>query len=159
MATTTDRDRLKSVIATSDPAAVHDLLALGAKVAIATESEPELLALVKDGGIAEPTLDLAVRINSPQGEAAVSTREPNEDQRRRIEEAEANFADSDFVLEEWRVIDGAEFADIQEPPLGHLYVEFRYRDPNLAEDLHHRPGREVHVYGPDGEVLDCHDFG
>jgi len=91
---------------------------------------------------------------------ANNLREPNEAQRRRINEAAANFADSDFVLEEWRVIDGGEFLfDGQEPLADHLYVEFRYRDPDLAEDLQDRPGREVHVYGPAGEVLDCHDFG
>lgn len=159
MTPTTDRDRLNVLAATADPVAVRELLTLGAKVAVATEMEPELLTLVEDGGIAETTLDLAARISAPQRSTATTVREPNEAQRTRIDEANANFAESDFVLEGWRVIDGAEFLDGQEPSADHLYVEFRYRDPNLAEDLQNRPGREVHVYGPAGEVLDCHDFG
>lgn len=159
MTPTTDRDRLNVLAATADPVAVRELLTLGAKVAVATEMEPELLTLVEDGGVAETTLDLAARINSPQRPTATSRREPNPAQRKMIDESVAAFADSDFVFEEWRVIDGAEFLDGQEPPPDHLYVEFRYLDPNLAEDLHDRPGREVHVYGPAGEVLDCHDFG
>lgn len=159
MSATTDRDRLNIIAATADPVAVRELMTLGAKVALATELEPELLALVEQRAVGEKTLDLAARINSPQRSAALATREPNEAQRRRIEEAVAAFADSDFILEEWSVIDGTEVLDGQEPPAEHLYVEFRYRDPNLAEHLQQRPGREVHVYGPAGEILDCQDFG
>ena len=88
------------------------------------------------------------------------TREPNPSQRKEIEKSVANFADSDFVLREWRVTNGANFLDGVEPPKEHLYVEFLYLDPNLGdEDGQHQPGLEVHVYGPAGEVIDCHDFG
>lgn len=160
MTVTKERHRLNVLAATADPVAVHELLNLGATVAVATEMEPELLGLVEEMGVADSTLDLAAKISARQWSTPKTTvREPNEAQRTRIDEAKANFAESDFVLEEWRVIDGAEFLDGQEPPADHLYVEFRYRDPNLAEDLQDRPGREVHVYGPAGEVLDCHDFG
>lgn len=158
MSLTKDRDRLKVLAATADPAAVHELLTLGAMAAVATEMEPEMLGLVEELGLGDSTLDLAARISARQW-SPPTAREPNEAQRTRIDEAKANFDESDFALEEWRVIDGAEFLDGQEPPADHLYVEFRYRDPNLAEDLRDRPGREVHVYGPAGEVLDCHDFG
>lgn len=90
------------------------------------------------------------------GDHPRAERSPADEDRR---EAVASFADSDFDFEEWRVVDGPQFSDIQEPPLGHLYVEFRYRAPDSPDGERHRPGREVHVYGPDGEVLDCHDFG
>lgn len=160
MSLTKERDCLKVLAAKADPVAVHELLTLGAMVAVATEEEPEMLGLVEEMGIADSTLDLAARISSRQWSTTPTTiREPNEAQRTRIDEAKASFAESDFVLDEWRVIDGTEFLDGREAPADHLYVDFRYRDPNLAEDLPHRPGREVHVYGPGGEVLDCHDFG
>lgn len=74
-----------------DPVAVRELMALGAKVAIATELEPELLALVEEHEISEATLDLAAKINAPQRPAPIepslakrndSTDAPGEDTRR-----------------------------------------------------------------------------
>ncbi len=94
------------------------------------------------------------------GRTASTDRQPNSVQRRAIEASVANFeADADVVLQGWQVIDGSEFHDGEPAPADRLYVEFRYLDPHLADDLQHRPGREVHVYATDGEVLDCHDFG
>lgn len=46
--------------------AMRELISLGAKVAVATELEPELLALVEEHQIAEETLDFAAKICSPQ---------------------------------------------------------------------------------------------
>ena len=59
----------------ADPVAVRELASLGAKVALATELEPELLALVEEHQIAGATLDLATRINASQRRGRLSAGE------------------------------------------------------------------------------------
>lgn len=67
-------------LSVADPVAVRELACLGAKVALATELEPELLALVEEHQITGAALDLAARINSRQ---QAPTRNWNLGERRR----------------------------------------------------------------------------
>ena len=91
---------------------------------------------------------------------APATMQPNAAQQTAIDAAVAVFdGNGDVVLESWQVIDGAEFHDGEPAPADRLYVEFRYFDPHRADELQFRPGREVHVYGTGGEVLESQDFG
>lgn len=91
---------------------------------------------------------------------APPTMQPNAVQQSAIDVAVAAFEENgDIVLESWQVIDGAEFHDGQPAPADRLYVEFRYLDPHRADGLQFRPGREIHVYGTGGRVLECQDLG
>lgn len=79
-----------------------------------------------------------------------------DEQRAGISESKANYAASDEdELIGLRVLkDRDEFDPF---PDGALIVEFTYRD--AGDDDRDRPGREVTVFGVDGDVLDSQDFG
>ena len=77
-----DTRRIASNAIAADPGAVGELISLGAKVALATELEPELLALLEKHQIGEATLDLAAKINSPHRPTAILAHESSPPPRR-----------------------------------------------------------------------------